>query len=112
MTSNESVVRPEPFVVDVPPPRANGEIVFDAPWQSRLFGLTAALAEREALSWADVQSALIAEVQVGDHDTGTPSGYWQCWLRAVGRLEVVETEVWSDLVDELSRREVGHDHRH
>ena len=30
------------------PPRANGELVFEAPWESRAFGIAIALVERQA----------------------------------------------------------------
>ena len=33
------------------PTRRNGELVFDAPWQSRLFGVTMALRERDLFAW-------------------------------------------------------------
>ena len=32
-------------------PRANGELVFEAPWQSRAFGIAIALVERQASDW-------------------------------------------------------------
>lgn len=33
------------------PPRANGELVFDAPWQARAFGMAVALLERDGVGW-------------------------------------------------------------
>ena len=44
------------------PPRSNGEMVFDAPWESRLFGVTMALVEAERFSWSEFQQRLIASV--------------------------------------------------
>ena len=83
------------------PPRVNGELVFDAPWQSRVFGITAALADEGRITWPDFQAALIGRVQAVDavdrsadagtgdatgdrQTTGTPDGYWRCWLEALG----------------------------
>ncbi len=70
------------------PPRLNGELAFDAPWQSRIFGVTAALVEGGAMSWPAMQSALIAEVAAADTagDEDTNSRYWTCWLAAVSKL--------------------------
>ena len=33
-------------------PRRNGELVFDAPWQGRAFGLALALVQRLGLEWS------------------------------------------------------------
>lgn len=103
----------------IAPPRANGELVFDAPWQSRAFGVTAALADAGRLDWADFQAALIARVGQADasgDDTGEPDGYWRCWLDALGAVTAstgqVATEQWERRAGELAAREPGHDHVH
>ena len=80
------------------PPRLNGELAFDAPWQSRIFGVTAALVEGGSLSWPAMQAALTHQVghadAAGDEDTN--SRYWTCWLAAVSQLlndgEAVDTD--------------------
>lgn len=95
------------------PPRINGEIVFDAPWQSRAFGLAAVLAENERLDWEDFQSSLIEKVRQADtlgDDTIEPSVYWQCWLEALGALAAVDEDDWSDRCVDLAGRPAGHDH--
>lgn len=98
------------------PPRLNGELVFDAPWQSRVFGVTAALADADALSWSDFQAALIERVGQADLDTGTPDGYWSCWLDALGALTGsaghVTSDNWSARAEAFAAREPGHDHDH
>ena len=96
------------------PPRINGELVFDAPWQSRAFGVAAALAEEGSINWADFQSALIA--QVGESDTAQPSVYWACWLEALGVVTgqagvVAETD-WAQRSVDFANRPADHDHRH
>ena len=52
------------FAPDDPaaPPRANGELVFAAPWESRVFGLAAALRERGLFSWDEFRAELIAAI--------------------------------------------------
>ena len=99
------------------PPRANGELIFDAPWQSRLFGLTEALVEDDTFSWADFQAALIAQVGERDLaglDTGEPDVYWKCWLDGLATVAesvaLVEPVGWSARCVELAARPAGHDH--
>ncbi len=99
------------------PPRLNGELVFDAPWQTRAFGLAAALVEAGDVDWALFQAALIGKVRLADStgtDTGAPSVYWQCWLDSLGevaaRARLVDPSAWSDRSERLAARPVGHDH--
>ena len=99
------------------PPRLNGELVFDAPWQTRAFGLAAALVEAGEVDWAPFQAALIGRVRVADSigaDTGTPSVYWQCWLDSLGdvaeQARLVDRSAWSDRSERLAARPAGHDH--
>ncbi len=110
---------PLELAVDGPaaPPRSNGELVFDAPWQTRAFGLAAALSEQGHLSWSEFQQALIERVRRADEsgdDTGRPETYWCCWLDALGQLtgrgRLVDPADWSARSDELAARPAGHDH--
>ncbi|MGF1596374.1 MAG: nitrile hydratase accessory protein [Acidimicrobiales bacterium] len=70
------------------PPRANGELVFTAPWQSRLFATTMRLRERDLLDWERFRQGLIATI--GEHETEIAHAddydYWGCWQRALERL--------------------------
>ena len=104
---------------DAAPPRTNGELVFDAPWQSRLFGVTATLVDSGAVGWSEMQAALISEVARVDaagSDTGDPAVYWGCWLDALGRVVsaggVIDPDGWHRRVEELAARPEGHDHSH
>lgn len=106
------------------PPRANGELLFSAPWQSRVFGLTLALHEAGAFRWAEFQEKLIEAI--GAHEKGlerseaatseTPGyDYYGCWLEAFEALAI--EKAWLDasalgaLQRELLARPAGHDHR-
>lgn len=65
----------------VNPPRRNGELVFDAPWEGRSFGLVLALHERGLFQWEEFRQQLkssIAENPEGD--------YYERWLVALERL--------------------------
>ncbi len=44
------------------PPRSNGELVFEAPWQARAFGMAVALLEREGLGWEAFRRHLIPAI--------------------------------------------------
>ncbi len=99
------------------PPRANGELVFDAPWQSRAFGVAAALAEAGKLEWSEFQAALITTVGRADaagEDTGSPQQYWSCWLDALGIVAAsigpVDEASWENRSRDLAARAPGHDH--
>ena len=98
------------------PPRANGELVFDAPWQTRIFGATVALYEAGRFEWSEFQSRLIAaiaahEAQITDE---ADYDYWACWLDAFRSL--ADEHGWAgaqalhDLEHELEARPAGHDH--
>jgi hypothetical protein len=45
------------------PPRSNGELVFDAPWQGRAFGMCVALLDDRGLGWDAFRPHLIAATQ-------------------------------------------------
>lgn len=77
-------------------PRQNGELVFAAPWQSRIFGMAVALNERGAYDWEDFRRRLVEEIaRDADRD------YYGSWLGAFERL-LIDAGVLSDA--ELARR--------
>jgi nitrile hydratase accessory protein len=82
----------------VAPPRQNGELVFEAPWESRAFGMAVALHDSGAYDW-DVFSNHLAR-QIAMRDAGadsrhvlpaalnTESRYYEAWLSALQDLLV------------------------
>jgi nitrile hydratase accessory protein len=66
-------------------PRKNGELVFEAPWQGRAFGMAVALHEGEVYEWDEFRSELIAQIAASD-STGDPSDYYERWVAAFERL--------------------------
>jgi hypothetical protein len=81
------------------PPRRNGELIFEAPWQSRVFGLCAAIVEtcfhgdREPF-----RQQLIAAISA---EPDRP--YWDSWTVALQQLLLDE-----GLLDELTiERRIG-----
>ncbi|MGZ4521752.1 MAG: nitrile hydratase accessory protein [Mycobacteriaceae bacterium] len=95
------------------PPRANGELVFSEPWESRAFAMAVSLAEANVFSWGEFQKALIA--RIARHDTtSTPWRYYRHWLDALedvlanrGALRQYDVTARAS---ELSQRHAGHDH--
>jgi nitrile hydratase accessory protein len=63
------------------PPRRNGELVFEAPWQGRAFGAAVGLVERLGLEWKAFQQRLIAEIAAHPE-----APYYDCWVAALERL--------------------------
>ncbi|MGH1490535.1 MAG: nitrile hydratase accessory protein [Acidimicrobiales bacterium] len=110
----------DPLDIDGPaaPPRDNGELVFTAPWQSRMFATTMRLHESERIEWERFRSGLIREI--AEHEraiTDTADyDYWGCWQRALegllNELSVVSSSELSATADVLAARPAGHDHDH
>jgi nitrile hydratase accessory protein len=98
------------------PPRRNGELVFEAPWQSRAFSLAVALCEQGRFAWPEFQQRLIAEL--AEHEAaraeGEPYRYWSCWLEALESLAAdkgwAAPEVVAERERALAARPRGHDH--
>ena len=61
-------------------PRRNGELVFEAPWQSRIFGMAVQLSDQGAFAWDDFRRRLVEEIARRDHDD-----YYASWLAALER---------------------------
>jgi hypothetical protein len=77
------------------PPRSNGELAFDAPWQRRLFATTMALCAAGALDYREFRRRLIREIGTG---RGT---YWASWQDALEGL-LAERDLCAP--DELAAR--------
>lgn len=74
-----------PFEGPAAPPRANGELVFHAPWEGRAFGMAASLSESGAFAWDAFRERLIAEIAANEA-SGEPFDYYGNWLRAFESL--------------------------
>jgi nitrile hydratase accessory protein len=99
------------------PPRRNGELVFAAPWESRVFGVTLALHAAGAFAWEEFRRRLIAEVGAADRREadGASWSYWACWLAALEDLLAAKglcapSEVAARRAT-FAARPPGHDHR-
>jgi nitrile hydratase accessory protein len=66
-------------------PRKNGELVFEEPWQGRVFGMAVALHERGLFEWEEFRRALIAQIAAAEARPG-PFVYYEIWLRTFEEL--------------------------
>jgi nitrile hydratase accessory protein len=73
-------------------PRQNGELVFNAPWESRVFGMAVALYEQGRYQrWDEFRERLIAEITAWERhhrEREDPWNYYERWLAALERLLV------------------------
>jgi nitrile hydratase accessory protein len=81
-------------------PRKNGELVFDAAWEARVFGMTISMHEKKLFDWNEFRSELIEEIAEADRE-GSESTYYERWLDAFEHL-LVEKGLLTH--DELSAR--------
>jgi nitrile hydratase accessory protein len=70
------------------PPRINGELVFESPWESRLFGLTMSLHEAGLFDWAEFRRLLIEEIGIWDVEEHPEEdwNYYEHWAAAFEKM--------------------------
>jgi nitrile hydratase accessory protein len=90
-------------VTGVPPidvPRRNGELVFEAPWESRAFGMVAAYLEANELEWEHFRRHLIAAIAASGADTP----YYESWTAALAAMLAADHVVnLNELEDRAAR---------
>jgi nitrile hydratase accessory protein len=100
-------------------PRQNGELVFEAPWEARAFGVAVALCREQRLEWNVFRSRLIEEIGAWEREHGRePGGEWSYYERWAASLERLVLELGLLREPELSARAEelahadSHDHDH
>ncbi len=97
-------------------PRKNGELVFEAPWEGRAFGVAVAMSDLGLYDWDAFRQRLVAEI--GEADArGDPSTYYQRWLAALESLVlergfVAPDELEGRTAEYLSGEREDDDHDH
>jgi nitrile hydratase accessory protein len=81
-------------------PRSNGELMFAAPWEGRVFGVAVALSDQGLYPWRNFRDRLVAEIAAAEND-GVPSTYYERWLASLEKLIITRGLVTSA---ELDRR--------
>lgn len=96
------------------PPMANGDVVFDAPWQRRVFGMARALCEQGLFTWDEFREQLILQIE-----TCTDDGEYQYFNHFFNALTILleEKQLFSKdelvvLSEQFAARPHGHDHSH
>lgn len=79
-------------------PRQNGELVFDAPWEARAFGIAVALNEAGLYPWHDFSQGLAAETAAAEQH-GTPESYYERWLETLAKLAIARGMVTPEELD-------------
>lgn len=101
-------------------PRKNGELVFEAPWEARAFGLAVALSEGGLYSWRDFSQALAAEIATAEQ-AGAATSYYERWLASLEKLVIAkglmtdeELDAWTaqQALDEHDDHHHHHDDHH
>lgn len=98
-------VRLDDLTGDAAVPRSNGELVFDAPWHARAFGMAVSLCQDGRYEWADFQRAISEEIARTDQH-GVDE-YYECWLAALATVmsTEVDTHVLAEREDEFRSHE-------
>ena len=79
-------------------PRKNGELVFEAPWEARAFGLAVALNEAGVYPWRDFSQGLAAETAALERQEA-PASYYERWLETLEKLAIARGLVTLDELD-------------
>ena len=99
------------------PPRDNGELIFEAPWQSRAFGVAADLVASGHFTWNDFREYLIeaiSEWEAVESDEQQSWDYYSCWLTALERIlttrAFLDGKEFEIRAAHYASRPHGHDH--
>ena len=104
---------------EIAPPTANGEMVFDAPWQGRVFGMARLLAEEGHYTWDEFRAHLIEKIGAWDRssqaeDPNEAYRYYDHFLAAFQALLAEKDLLDSARIESryrtFSERPHGHDH--
>jgi nitrile hydratase accessory protein len=102
-------------------PRSNGELVFDAPWQGRLFGLVVHLCRAGAFEWDEFKAHLIAAIDdSGIDETCDPAVYYrqfgEAFCRLAAQKDFFDAQAFEQRsvmeAQRLSHDDHDHDHDH
>lgn len=71
------------------PPRDNGEILFQRPWEGRAFGMAIALSKKGHYEWEDFRQGLIASIAEWESTHCKDDPDWDYYLRWLASLETL-----------------------
>ena len=82
-------------------PRKNGELVFEEPWQGRVFGMAVALHEQGLYEWEEFRQTLIAQIAAAEARGGW-FVYYEIWLATFEELLAKKGLVTPEELDETT----------
>jgi len=82
-------------------PRQNGELVFEEPWQGRVFGMAVALHESGLYDWEEFRQTLITRIAAAEA-RGGPFAYYEVWLQTFEDLLTRKRLVTAPEIDETT----------
>ncbi len=103
---------------ELAPPMANGEVLFEAPWQGRAFGMARTLAQAGAFGWDEFRAHLIRIIGLSDRsaDDADDYEYYQHFLAALEAVlaekDLLDGELLGARLAEFQARPHDHDHDH
>ena len=90
-------------------PRKNGELVFEAPWEARAFGLAVALNESGLYPWRDFSQGLATEIATAEKN-GTSSSYYERWLASLEKLVIARGLATREELDAWTAKQALNEH--
>ena len=88
------------------PPRVNGELAFEEPWQGRLFATTMAACDAGLIDYDTFRDHLIDEIAA--RDASEPGDYWASWQDAFETVAVAAGLVDDHELDDRARAFAEH----
>jgi nitrile hydratase accessory protein len=79
-------------------PRENGELVFQAPWEVRAFGLAVALNQQDLYEWREFSAELAATIAAADQNND-PSSYYTRWVASLEELIIAKGLISREQLD-------------
>ena len=104
-----------PLEHELAPPQANGEWVFDEPWQMRVFGLARTLCEQGCFSWDEFRRELIDAIERWERGLDQqPWSYFdhflEALLRVLNKKHMISQDELTIRLKQYLNRPHGHDH--
>lgn len=98
-------------------PRSNGELIFETPWQGRLFGLVVHLCQVGTFEWGAFKTHLIAVIEEsGVSEACDPGVYYrqfgEAFCRLAAQLDLFDAAVLEHRASMEARHLAHDDHDH
>ena len=79
-------------------PRENGELIFQAPWEARAFGLAVALNQQDLYKWREFSAELAVTIAAADQKND-PSSYYTRWVASLEELIIARGLISREQLD-------------